>query len=189
MFRKMFFNLSYFQAPPWDSGISPPELMDFINHNPPGRALDLGCGSGTNVITLAQHGWQVTGIDFARRAIHLAQAKAKQAGVNVSLSVGDVTRLDTVQGPFDLILDIGCFHSIQGKGKIRYLGHVNRLLAPEGTYLMYGFLKEPGTSAPGLISEDIFNLTSTMQLVYRQDGRERGQRPSTWFTFKKYNSR
>jgi cyclopropane fatty-acyl-phospholipid synthase-like methyltransferase len=189
MLRKIFFNLWYFQAPPWDTGISPPELIHFIDHNPPGRALDLGCGTGTNIITLVQHGWQATGIDFAQRAIRIAEQKAKQAGVTASLSVGDVTRLDTIPGPFDLILDIGCFHTLPEAGKTRYLQHVKRLLTPDGTYLMYGFLKEPGENGSGLVREDIFNLTNTLQLIHRQDGTERGHRPSTWFTFKKYNTR
>jgi len=189
MLRKLFFNLWYFRAPPWDTGISPPELINFINHTPPGRALDLGCGSGTNVITLVQHGWQATGIDFAPRAIQIAESKAKQAGVTASLSIGDVTQLDSIPGPFDLILDIGCFHTLPEIGKTRYLNHVKRLLAPDGTYLLYGFLKGIGENGPGLVPEDVFNLTDTLQLIYRQDGTERGRRLSTWFIFKKYNSR
>ena len=62
-FRRWLFNLWYFQRPPWDSGISPPELMEFIRSSQPGRALDLGCGTGTNIITLAKNGWQVTGVE------------------------------------------------------------------------------------------------------------------------------
>jgi methylase of polypeptide subunit release factors len=65
IFRKLFFNLWYFRDPPWDTGISPPELIDFINSNPPGKALDIGCGTGTNAIRLAKEGWRVTGVDFA----------------------------------------------------------------------------------------------------------------------------
>ena len=66
MFRRIYFNLLYlFTRPPWDTGVSPPELYDFIENHEPGRAIDIGCGTGTNVITLAQAGWQVTGVDFA----------------------------------------------------------------------------------------------------------------------------
>ena len=73
MFRRLAFNIWYFRKPPWDSGISPPELLEFIRTRPAGKAIDLGCGTGTNVITLAKAGWQVTGVDFALRAIHMAK--------------------------------------------------------------------------------------------------------------------
>ena len=46
---------------PWDTQVTPPEVMEFIARTPPGKALDLGCGTGTNAITLARHGWQVDG--------------------------------------------------------------------------------------------------------------------------------
>ena len=76
--RRLQFNFWYFRNPPWDSGITPPELFEFIQSHPAGRAIDIGCGTGTNVITLAKIGWQVTGFDFAARAIQLAKRKAKK---------------------------------------------------------------------------------------------------------------
>ena len=69
----MTFDLWYLRRPPWDSGIVPPEVEDFIRDNAPGHALDLGCGTGTSSLGLAQAGWTVTGVDFARRAISTAK--------------------------------------------------------------------------------------------------------------------
>ena len=113
--KPFFFNLSYLRKKaPWDSGISPPELLEFIAEHPPGRAIDLGCGTGTNVITLAQHGWQVSGVDFAPRAIKVARRKAKHVKIDADLRVGDVTKLRGVDGKFNLALDMGCFHNLDG---------------------------------------------------------------------------
>ncbi|MEW6615857.1 MAG: methyltransferase domain-containing protein [Thermodesulfobacteriota bacterium] len=62
----LMFMWRYFRGQtPWDTNITPPEVMEFIQKTSPGRALDLGCGTGTNGITLARHGWKVTGVDFA----------------------------------------------------------------------------------------------------------------------------
>jgi SAM-dependent methyltransferase len=183
LLRKLLFNLWYFHKPPWDTGISPPELVEFIETHPPGRALDLGCGTGTNVIALARCGWQVTGIDFARRAIQIAWRKARQAGVSADLRVDDVTRLKGITGPFDLILDIGCFHMLESSGKEIYLTNLDRLLSPTGVYLMYGFFKEAGTSGPGLVEVDVALLSDRLRLLDRLDGYNRGVRPSAWFKF------
>jgi SAM-dependent methyltransferase len=181
--RKVTFNLWYFKKPPWDTGISPPELIAFIATHPAGRALDLGCGTGTNVITLAQHSWQVTGVDFAHKAIAMSKQKVRQAGINADLRVGDVTKPDGIVAPFDLILDIGCFHSLSPASKQDYVRNLTRFLAPDGTFLLYAFFKTDESNDFGLTQTDLDLLDSSLALVQRQDGTERGFRPSAWFTY------
>lgn len=186
IWRRLFYNLSYyFRTPPWDTGVSPPELVDFISNHPAGRALDLGCGTGTNAITLARYGWQVTGVDFVGRAIRTARRKARQAGVKVDFRLGDVIRLDGFDGPFDLVLDIGCFHSLSTQAKAAYVHNLERLLAPEGAWLIYAFFKESGAPGSGLVQADLDLFASRLRLVKRQDGLERGSRPSAWFAYYK----
>ena len=183
LLQKLIFNLWYFRQPPWDTGISPPELIEFISSHAPGRALDLGCGTGTNVLTLARHAWQVTGVDFARRAIAIARQKIRQAGLPVDFYLGDVTQLKGIPGPFDLVLDIGCFHSLPPAARRVYARNLPRLLAPQGTLLMYAFFKDPGEDGPGLVDSDLEALGSMVALVRRVDGSERGRRPSAWLTY------
>jgi len=186
MMRKIFFNLWYYREPPWDTGISPPELMQFIQTHPPGLALDLGCGTGTNVITLAQHGWQATGVDFVWKAVRTAQRKAQRADLKVDFRVDDVTRLRNLTGPFDLILDIGCFHSLNQAGRERYIQNIDRLLAPSGIYLLYVFFKDdPAKKGPGLFESDLEPLFTALKLVQRSDGTERGRRPCSWLMLSK----
>ena len=183
------FNYRYWQRtrPPWDTGVSPPELYAFINSHPAGRALDLGCGTGTNAITLARHGWQVTGVDFAWRAIQLARQKARAAGVAVDFRLGDVTRLGWLAGPFDLIFDLGCFHGLPAGGQLAYARHVQRLLAPDGTFLLYVmFRAEVQTNQVGIIESDLGCFAPALRLIHRADGTDatRGC-PAAWLTYQR----
>jgi len=186
MFRRLMFNLWYLRKPPWDSGISPPELLEFINSHPAGKAIDLGCGTGTNVITLARAGWQVTGVDFAPKAIRIAKQKLKKENIQADLQVGDVTKLKVISDQYNLALDVGCFHSLTQQGRQDYLTQLDRILAPNGFWLLYSFLS-PGTprSTPGLGEAEIDSISSQLNLLSRQNGFERGKRPSAWFLYQK----
>ena len=183
--RRLYFNVLYYRKPRWDTGISPPELLEFIERHPTGRALDMGCGTGTNVITLAQNGWQVTGVDFVRRAIREADRKAQQAGVTVELHIDDVTKLENVHGVFDLVLDIGCFHSIGSIDQQTYLQNLIRLTIPASYYLMYGFFRDSNGGGPGMLESDLEKFESGFDLQRREDGTERGERPSVWLTYRR----
>lgn len=44
---------------------------------PPGRALDAGCGHGSDAVWLAARGWQVTAVDFAATALARARSTAE----------------------------------------------------------------------------------------------------------------
>jgi len=185
LLRQLTFNLWYCFKPPWDSGISPPELLHFIEKHPAGKAIDIGCGTGTNVITLTQAGWQVTGVDFVPRAIKIALRKARKAGVQANLRVRNATNLKDINGPFDLALDMGCFHSL-GEKRGDYLSELNRVLAPNGYWLMYGFFKpDSQPSRSGLAEVDLDLILSSLSLINRQDGFDKHGQPSAWFLFKK----
>src|SRR5689334_3956801 len=145
---RIFFGLAYlFGFKPWDSGVPPPQLIELVDGPSalkPSRALDLGCGTGTNCRYLSEHGWDVTGIDFVPRAIGVARRKAP----NAKLVVGDVTRLADagVSGPFGLTLDLGCFHSLPDDRRDAYVSELARVAAPGATHLMFAFgRKERGT--------------------------------------------
>ena len=187
LFRRFLFHYWYFGQPPWDTGVSPPELLEFIKAHQPGRAIDIGCGTGTNVVTLAKAGWRVTGVDFAPHAIKLARQRVARAGVQADLSVKDATKLQGIDGPFDLAFDLGCFHTIPQASRDKYLEQLDRILAPGGFWLMYGFLRSDGAQArPGLEESEIGRLASQLTLLSRREGfDDHGERSSAWFLFQK----
>lgn len=184
--RKLFFNWRYLGNPPWDTGISPPELIDFLENTPPGKALDLGCGTGTNVLTLVEYNWHVIGVDFAPRAIRAAKHKTSAYRGQVKLYVDDVTELTHINENFDLILDIGCLHSVPESKRKKYIANVQRLLAPGGTFLLYAFTKDSiDDTGSGVTTEELASLLKDLKLIKHEPGTERGWRTSAWYTFSK----
>ncbi|MBC8503488.1 MAG: class I SAM-dependent methyltransferase [Anaerolineales bacterium] len=187
--RRFVFNIWYLFNPPWDTNITPPELHEFIEANLPGRALDLGCGTGTNVISLAKNDWDATGIDFAPKAIRSARRKARRAGVKAQFLTQDVTQLDNIEQPFDLVLDIGCFHSLDSQGQKEYRKNLDRLLKPGGSFLLYVFFRnDAASSSSGIIESDLVGFSTQLELVTRQDGSDRETRSSSWLHYRKPNT-
>ena len=69
----------------------------------PGRALDVGCGEGADVIWLARSGWAVTAIDISDVALTRAREAAELAGAVVEWVCGDVLQTPFPAGSFDLV--------------------------------------------------------------------------------------
>jgi len=56
----------------------------------PRKILDLGCGTGSHALVLAQRGYEVTGIDLSSVMIDRAKKKAEEANVKADFSVQDI---------------------------------------------------------------------------------------------------
>jgi SAM-dependent methyltransferase len=174
---------------PWDSGVSPPELKELIEGPTAqrrGRALDLGCGTGTNVIYMAQHGWEVTGIDFVPRALAMAKRKAAAAKVSARLIQGDVTRLADlgIGDGFALVFDLGCLHSIPDDRRGAYAAGVTEATLPGADFLVWGFY--PTTSNPFLrtkLSRDELEqrFGQDWEMVRAWGGEEPGRFAGSWY--------
>jgi len=106
----------------------------------PGRALDAGCGLGTEIAYLAGRGWQVAGVDFSEAA--LQRARGEQA--SLAFLRADVLQLPFSTGSFDLVLDRGCFHYLRGQQRRRYAAEALRILRPGGRMLLRACLNSAG---------------------------------------------
>jgi SAM-dependent methyltransferase len=184
------FDLRYLLGrPPWDTEVTPPEVIELVEGGgfPPGRALDLGCGTGTNCIYLARHGWEVVGVDFSVLAIRRARRKARQSGVDCQFHHGDVTDLSFLADSFDLALDIGCLHSLPPERWGPYAAEVARLGRPGGLYLLYAFIPRPDRPTPyGVAPEEVRRLFTPAFTVEREEGGEDPSGPrSAWYWLRK----
>jgi cyclopropane fatty-acyl-phospholipid synthase-like methyltransferase len=154
--------------------------MEFVSRHAPGRAIDFGCGTGTNAITLARHGWQVTAVDFSVKALWTARRKARAAGVGIRFLRRDVTRLEDLEGEFDFGLDLGCFHSLARDRRADFVAGAARLLRPGATLMLYTFLV-PDDHWPDEV-EVRARFDPRFDLVRSELGDFNG-RPSGWFTW------
>lgn len=119
---------------------------------PPGRALDLGCGEGGDVIHLAEAGWDATGVDLAEAAVDRARRAAQERGVaeRTRFVAADLT--DTGSGwglpddagapGFDLVT-ASFLQSPVALDRERILRHALTLLAPGGRLVLVSHAAPP----------------------------------------------
>jgi len=123
---------------PWDTGITSKELEKALHEEviAPCRALELGCGTGTNAIYLAKKGFDVTAVDISQLAIKKAREKAEAARVKVRFMQAEVPNLRLHGEIFDFVFDRGCFHTIRQEDRQRFVKMLTRLTTEGSIYLM-----------------------------------------------------
>lgn len=117
---------------PWDSGLPSRELQRVLREAQiaPCRALELGCGTGTNAVFLAQQGFDVTAVDCSPLALEQARRKAQAAGVAVNWIEADVQHFGAGLEPFDFVFDRGCYHCCRRVDLLGYLATLRNVTRP-----------------------------------------------------------
>ncbi len=176
-------------SPPWDTGVTPPELVALVEGPdalPPGRALELGCGTGTNAIYLARHGWDVVGVDLVEAPIRQARAKAEAAGVAPRLLNGDATRLDTLEapGPYQLFFDLSCYCGIPPHRRDAYAAGLTARAAPGARLLMFGYGPEAfDDPISGVTTDELRDRFAGWELTRTTPGTN--EVPTFWFDLRR----
>ena len=174
---------------PWDQALPPPEIIAFAEGAAPGRALDLGCGTGRASIYLAQRGWICDGVDFIPAAVDLARERATAAGVGdrTRFFVASVAHLDEFEPPYDLAIDVGCMHNLRGDDLLSYAAGVARLVRPGGHYLLFAHLADEADGAANTRLTEL-DIRKVFENTFALERIERGTTtvgemtwPSAWF--------
>jgi SAM-dependent methyltransferase len=195
--KHTMFRLFYkFGFKPWDGHPLAQSLRDLIEGNgspplPAGKALELGCGTGDNAIYLAEHGWQVTAVDFVAQAIELARAKANAHNATVRFEQADVTRLSAegLGNDFALITDNGCIHAMSDADRDSYVREVSAVAAPGARLLIIAL--EPGgrRGVRGVSPAEIerrFAVGWTLLTTGHEDALDRAeQNPGRYYLFQR----
>ena len=120
---------------PWDTDTPDPMLVQTIESQTIalGRTLEVGCGTGTNAIYLAQHGLDVVGIDISPLAVEKARAKAHG---RCRFEAIDFLHEAAPGGPFQFVFDRGCFHTFdEDHERARFAQNVASALVDGGVWL------------------------------------------------------
>jgi SAM-dependent methyltransferase len=153
-----FYDLLYRWRAPWEGGARL-ELTTLVEQGrltpvtlAPGRAVDLGCGSGANAVFLAQAGFEVVGIDFSPVALGKARRAAEAAGVSDRLRLvrGDLTspRMAEIEGPFDLLVDFGTLDDLGPAARRAMAATIIRLARPGSAFLLWCFYADRASLPP-----------------------------------------
>jgi SAM-dependent methyltransferase len=122
---------------PWDTGVPDAHLQQVVGTyiTTPRRILEIGCGTGTNAIWLAERGHNVFGIDLSPTAIEAAEEKARTASIDCRFETADFLAEPTDTGPFDLVYDRGCFHVFaEDDVRAKFAEKVADSLSPNGIW-------------------------------------------------------
>jgi SAM-dependent methyltransferase len=156
---------------PWDTGVPDDELLAVVERGivRVGRALEVGCGTGTNALWLAQHGFDVVAVDVAPLAIEAARKRVSDGG-QCEFAVLDFLVEDPPRAPFDFVFDRGCFHVFDDQEtRARFAARVAALLAPGGQWLsLIGSTEGPprDTGPPRRTARDVMNAVEpALQIV------------------------
>ena len=121
----------------WSGRVNPPLVTETAGLAP-GRALDVGCGEGGDVLWLAAHGWQATGLDWSQTALDRAAEHALEAGLTerVTWVRGDVESWQPPTGAFNLV--VAHFLHPTGPQRASLLARIGDAVAQGGTLLWVG---------------------------------------------------
>ncbi len=154
MEHKRFEQMYQGQAP-WDTGRPQPAIVKLAEADQiRGSVLDVGCGTGENVLYLAARGHEAWGIDFVPLAIERAKAKAAERRINAHFLVGNALELGKLGRQFDTVIDCGLFHTFVDEERSIYVRSLSAVLRAGGSlYLLCFSDEQPGTEGPRRISQ------------------------------------
>ena len=121
----------------WSGRVNPPLVAETADLTP-GRALDVGCGEGGDVLWLAGQGWQATGLDWSAVALERAAEHAAAAGLTdrVEWVQGDVESWQPPAASFDLVTAHFLHPTSDQRGPL--VARLAAAVAPGGTLLWVG---------------------------------------------------
>jgi len=173
---------------PWDTGQPEPLLVEFLNLGvvTPCRALEIGCGTGTNATWMAERGFDVLGVDVSPLAVEKAHAKMEGRTLDCRFAVWDILAAPPAGGPFHFVFDRGCFHVFdEPDERLQFAARVAGALAPGGLWLsLIGSTEGPKheTGPPRRSAREIvLAIEPALEIVEFRSAEFSGTNAKAWF--------
>jgi methyl halide transferase len=137
---------------PWDCGKPADELVEYFDTlagDKPTTVLEVGCGTGTNAVWMAQQGCRVTATEIAPTALNMARERAERAGVKVDLRQSYVDQaLPVAAGSHDFAFDRGVYHVIPADQRAAFVKNLAASLAAGAHWLSLAGCKDEERDDP-----------------------------------------
>lgn len=163
------------EKPPWDVGTTAPELQEaFKELNLAGHSvLEIGCGTGTNAVWMAEQKCKVVATDISPTAIEAAIGKAKAANVEVEYAVSDICETKAVaDGAVDFVFDRGVYHVMTPERRELFVERVAQSLSAGGYWLCLAGSKDevrvdPEKGPPQLSAVEVIGPMENLFEIHR----------------------
>jgi SAM-dependent methyltransferase len=173
---------------PWDTGQPEPLLIEFVTSSgvKPSPTLEIGAGTGTNAIWMAEHGFDVLGVDLSPLAVERARAKMEGHSLPCRFEALDFLAATLPGGPFQFVFDRGCFHVFdEADERQRFAARVAAVLAPGGLWLSLigsteGSPREVGPPRRSAV-EVIHAIEPALEVVELRSAEFRDHNAKAWF--------
>ena len=138
---------------PWDRGQAHPQLKAWLEEGLLQGVLGVavpGCGSGHEVLLLAQAGIAVLGLDYTPAAVALLRQRLDKAGLRAEVELADVLEWQPRQ-PLDLVYEQTCLCALHPDQWRRYADQLHAWLRPGGRLLALFMQAQRDSGAQGRI--------------------------------------
>jgi tellurite methyltransferase len=143
-------------------------LVETAARLPPGKALDLACGSGRNAIWLAGRGWNVTAVDGSPAATEILRSRASNRGIAVNTNVANLEKFEYQIEPASWNLIAICYYLQRG-----LFDPAKQGVVPGGVLISIVHITDPGEepTAHRLRPGELERYFQGWEILHSREGR------------------
>ena len=198
----------------WGGNYTDIDVVRSVKRFRPRRLVEVGCGKGANFLVYVNDGMHITGVDYSKTSIAMAQEKLNSLHyVNAKLIVADLIKAPpTLDEPVDMVVDVECLYTLPFEAAVGVADWIYSVLKPGGVFFSKHFMdgcygqadsekvgpREYHSKQPGFVGITRYATEADMRELFRKfeiiemnqttrsvDGWNSGMNISEWLVFGK----